>query len=524
MEWRLAGLIPSRLPNFETKARQLRYRALGKACYDARIQSLLLGHHEDDQRETILLRLVEGYTGDGLHGISERANIPECQGLYGASQSGGHMASKMRVARWPVEDQINHSTLSGERREEGFEYGGVQVLRPLLHYKKRDLEATCKLYGIPWKTDATNRDPTLTTRNAIRYLIQKSLLPKALCNTDSMNYSLGNLATRARQNAIKSETKAEIAFQACKISLFDARSGRLLIRLPLFGVEVENERSSHNEPKRATEIEYIRARLLRNVLSIVSPQDSISLQTLEFATKAIFPDLNHLNHDLDFNARKDQPWSFTTCGVAIQRIDSRLTNPPVNPSSGTTLDPHFTWLFSRQLHSNNLSMPECTFPSSELFKQTRANNTDNPTLDHGSDNWQLYDGRYWIRIHNPTTEPLFVRPLTESSLHHLRTALKDQGQEPALRRLQADLAAAAPGKMRFTLPAIVDGRGDVLVLPTLGFAVEEAGRRGVKWQVRYKEVVLPKSVRGEAVIPPGVAVRDSRFPSGDSQPRATLEG
>jgi len=80
---------PAHLPNFESLARRYRFRLLGKACSDLGINSLLLAHHEDDQAETIMMRLTYGHGLKGLLGIRNPAGMPECYGLHGVHESGG---------------------------------------------------------------------------------------------------------------------------------------------------------------------------------------------------------------------------------------------------------------------------------------------------------------------------------------------------------------------------------------------------------------------------------------------------
>lgn len=72
----------------EDAARRRRYRALGTACSRHRIRALLLGHHRDDQAETVLSRIAGGYVGGGLAGMRSQAALPACLGEYGAHESG----------------------------------------------------------------------------------------------------------------------------------------------------------------------------------------------------------------------------------------------------------------------------------------------------------------------------------------------------------------------------------------------------------------------------------------------------
>lgn len=62
----------------QEKARNARYAMLTKKCHTLDIDHLLLGHHGDDQVETLLMRIARGSGIDGLSGmdaVSVRANI-----------------------------------------------------------------------------------------------------------------------------------------------------------------------------------------------------------------------------------------------------------------------------------------------------------------------------------------------------------------------------------------------------------------------------------------------------------------
>lgn len=80
--------MPSRLTNFESLARKHRYQALGRACKNYNIGALLLAHHEDDQMETMIMRLASGHRGRLLRTTKSGVGIPECEGMYGLHQSG----------------------------------------------------------------------------------------------------------------------------------------------------------------------------------------------------------------------------------------------------------------------------------------------------------------------------------------------------------------------------------------------------------------------------------------------------
>jgi tRNA(Ile)-lysidine synthase len=93
-------------------ARAARLRLLADAAAGRGILHLALAHHADDQAETAHLRRERGSGGDGLAG--------------------------MPLVR---------------------EMGAVRLIRPLLPFPKARLHATCRVAGLDWVDDPSNRDP-----------------------------------------------------------------------------------------------------------------------------------------------------------------------------------------------------------------------------------------------------------------------------------------------------------------------------------------------------------------------------
>jgi tRNA(Ile)-lysidine synthase len=68
---------PAREPggNVQDWARQARYRCLAEAARDAGFDTIVTGHHREDQAETFLLRLARGSGVYGLSGMAEDAAL-----------------------------------------------------------------------------------------------------------------------------------------------------------------------------------------------------------------------------------------------------------------------------------------------------------------------------------------------------------------------------------------------------------------------------------------------------------------
>ncbi|KAL9013278.1 MAG: hypothetical protein Q9173_002016 [Seirophora scorigena] len=546
------GAVPSELPDFETEARRLRYQALGIACYEAKIPTLLLGHHRADGNETVLMRLVSGYRGEGLRGISEEREIPYCKGVYGASQSGGRDYVVTREENQLVKAQdtnVREEILEPVEvyREQGFEYGGVKICRPLMDYSKQELEATLEEAGIPWVTDPTNHDPKLSIRNTIRYLMQRRLLPKALdSGSHQVPSALTMAASNIRRNYQRRNEQAALSYQACDIISFDARSGHFQVRIPNSPVHSDPEFHLLPGYQQLTEMEHIGARLVRMLFNIVSPRNDISLQTLKVATWAMF---GNLQKDSPPGSRPvgvtgPRPSKCTAGGVLYERIEKPSEDTPLPGVQPVLLDPDHIWCLTRESYNKQLAEPTCIVPPttpnerspaatrvsgitadsqiSTRAKQRRRKTGVNQTAFHEPE-WQLWDGRYWIQVLNPTDTILKICPLSPDRLLRVVT-----GGDKLLPRLKKALRSLGPPHVRYTLPAIVDGEDRVLALPTVDFVSPTfralAEDRRPRWRVRYKRVVFPKMVREESEVREGSGGTGEVFENGEEKELAEPKG
>ncbi|KAL8861746.1 MAG: hypothetical protein Q9178_001947 [Gyalolechia marmorata] len=465
---------------------------------------MLLGHHKADEKETLIMRLIEGYRGEGLRGMPAKSDIPDCQGIYGAYRSGGrcYTTTPNASARaLPLKRKRTAQMLppAKEYRKPGFEYGGVRIYRPLLRFSKRTLQSTLNDASIPWVEDSTNQDPTVSVRNAIRFLTQARLLPMALSGPPHGDgYTLEIAAKNIRRKYQSRNDYADALFQACDIISFDARAGTLEVRIPTFAdVKIPGD-SFWSSPRSqwAVEREHIAARLVRLLLQLVTPKDHISLQSLETATKRMFFDLekSHLGR-----GKTCTPSAvFTAGGVYCERVDLSIDDLKLKLGKFDKSDlVQHTWHLSRQPYRLDSPEPECSVPpggplpqNPKAKKQRHIAFPDMP--------WQLWDGRYWVQVINGTSKPLKICPLTEDRLHRLKARVRAEDCQGTKKSafLRGILRAAAPGSLRFTLPAIVDEDDNVLVLPTLGFEFESLG---IEWRIRYRRVMFPDNIKEEAL-------------------------
>ena len=122
--------------NVQAGAREARYAALGQWAADAGLSALMTAHHADDQAETLLMRLNRGSGIGGLAGIRESTRIP--------AQTGTDMPP---------------------------------LMRPLLDWRKSELEAIVREAGITPMRDPSNEDDRF----------DRARIRKALAEADWLN-------------------------------------------------------------------------------------------------------------------------------------------------------------------------------------------------------------------------------------------------------------------------------------------------------------------------------------------------
>ncbi|WP_219643860.1 tRNA lysidine(34) synthetase TilS [Cohnella sp. CFH 77786] len=111
--------------NPQSAAREKRYEFLRQAAASHAASCLFLGHHADDQAETVLMRVLRGTGVSGLGGIPYR------------------------------------------RKE-----GNLELIRPLLRMTKRELLTYCERNGVPYAVDSSN-----LTRHYFRNAVRLDLFP-----------------------------------------------------------------------------------------------------------------------------------------------------------------------------------------------------------------------------------------------------------------------------------------------------------------------------------------------------------
>ena len=113
----------------QEKARNARYQLLGEACRDLGVDMLMLGHNQDDQAETVLMRQDAGSGWRGLAGMRAYSLAPI----------------------WPA-------------------LCGVIIVRPMLSCSRDELRTYSRKIGLKWIEDPSNENRSFARIRAREYL------------------------------------------------------------------------------------------------------------------------------------------------------------------------------------------------------------------------------------------------------------------------------------------------------------------------------------------------------------------
>jgi len=144
----------ARKENLEASARRLRYDFLRRVAESRKIELVFTAHTQDDQVETIMMRLIRGTGPEGLRGIHQVRQLAE----------------------------------------------NVRLIRPLLEITREEVIAHCRHYDLDFRSDSSNNFTGLT-RNRIRH----ELLPLLRTYNPRFNETIARTAelATADQNYLK---------------------------------------------------------------------------------------------------------------------------------------------------------------------------------------------------------------------------------------------------------------------------------------------------------------------------------
>ncbi|KAI2789795.1 hypothetical protein POX_d05293 [Penicillium oxalicum] len=338
----------SSLPTaFETHARHLRFRALA-----------LVGK------------------GAGLAGIPEVARIPECHGIFGVSESGSsvRLSDQNSQARMSfhvqVDDQNKGSIVfepsdskkkgqppsadgtATKRPNKGLlpgvsvATGGIYLCRPLLSFPKVRLLETCHKNKIPYVSDPTNFDPTLTPRNAIRSLLASDSLPRALRAPSILSL------IHSSQTFLHTSTEFsnQLLASRCRILDLNLRSGTMVLQivdLPSFLDPLQSQLAS-------SRLLQIQSLTLRRITELISPfhGNHFPVRSYEPFVDRIFSPQQASHESNDFSSGKQPSHRgkrshWEAFQVHLVTADDQSQNQSVGP--------HALTLVIRQLQKTDIA-------------------------------------------------------------------------------------------------------------------------------------------------------------------------
>lgn len=354
---------------------------------------------------------------------------------------------------------------------------GVFVYRPLLSFAKDRLVATCEANDVPWFEDETNKDPTLTMRNAIRHMYQGFTLPKAL-----QKPSILALAERCRaKNEAEDAEAARVLASHAEVVDFDPNVGTAIVRLPDLQVDVPRARrgrSVYNVARLRLRRERLRttgALMLRRVLSLVSPEaESPPVPSMMASVTRVWP---HLSEDAtaDRGRPSAEPKAFNVAGVLFTPVSSK--HGESTKSGRNQRPPPPRYHLSRTPFVSSRPPPTFalpyTWPEAYRSPGPRAGTAQEPMVAEDVNEllarttppwlpwsrWRLWDGRFWLRIRHRLPGQVVVAPFPrELNTKQVRETLTLGGGDDESSKggdaVEDLLRRFAPGKVRYTLPAI----------------------------------------------------------------------
>ena len=172
----------TKMSNLQNQAREARRNLLTKWCKKNKYKYLFLAHNQDDVVETFFMRL---FRGSGIQGLSSITHLSE--------------------------------------------YNGIVIARPLLGFKKSELELFLSSQNIKWVTDPSNHD-TKFLRSKIRKLLKSTSLEEIMPYNLMLDRCTTGIESIKRNNNIIETNKKKII--ADIVSLYP--EGYLTIALEQF--------------------------------------------------------------------------------------------------------------------------------------------------------------------------------------------------------------------------------------------------------------------------------------------------
>jgi len=199
--------------SLQEAAREARFAFFEREVRRLKADKVALGHHADDQAETILFNLLRGTGVKGLGGI------PPLRGIY---------------------------------------------IRPLLEVRRQEIEAYCRVHALPFRLDPSNLKPVYT-RNRIRLqllpLLEHEYNPQLarvlvrlgnICREENAYLEL--LAREAYQRVVEKEKEGELVLNRASLVAQPLPLRRRIFRLAWQRVSGETKELAYEHVERLLEM------------------------------------------------------------------------------------------------------------------------------------------------------------------------------------------------------------------------------------------------------------------------------
>ena len=221
--------------SLEEAARQARYAFLGRVALRQGAEIVAVGHHADDQVETVFMHLLRG---SGLAGL--RGMMPDTP-LAG-----------LRLGALPAEDRSD--------------FGNIRLIRPLLSFSRTQILAYCQKNGLQPFWDASNTDETFF-RNRLRH----DIIPQLKTINPNLTTVVGRMTKVLRGDCEVLDAHRRQLWQ----TLARSEPGRVRLDLALF-------RTLSSGDQRA---------MLRRAIAVLRPEHrNVSLDHTERILEALAAD------------------------------------------------------------------------------------------------------------------------------------------------------------------------------------------------------------------------------------------
>ncbi|KAH6688368.1 hypothetical protein F5X68DRAFT_79510 [Plectosphaerella plurivora] len=503
------------IPNIESLARRYRYRRLARQFSHTNIASIFTAHHEDDQYETVLMRLLNGHGIRGLRGMGQCSNVPECYDMHNVYESGfvddqlraqpfinfRPRRRDWRYTRRDLREEINLPEYMTELRA-GLqtdldmayidrEYGddpaswyqrrrapavphiptedmGMVIYRPLLGFGKDRLIATCEANKIKWFEDSTNQDQTMTLRNAVRHMWKHHDLPVAL-----QKKSVLQLSRWCVDKTRSQDKEADRWLSKAIMHNFDPNTGTLVVTVPDLTISPPRRKSIYNRRRRELRLSHrgtIGALVIRKLIAYVTPDRLLPVvSTLQSPVARLFPSIAPAGDA----AKTEISKSFSQASVLFIPLQHttekglaganplRAASPQKwfltrQPYASSQPQPNKTWVTRAEPKSPFHFLENAEHPPWAYLTPDAAGVESSSTVSMASKEW--YPWRQWAPYDGRYWIRLRARFKGVVRVAPYQEAYAKEfreGLDAKGRTLLADLLRRyAPGKVRYTLPAL----------------------------------------------------------------------